>query len=357
MPGDAIDLGFHASRKLLTYVGDMKAISQFVEPKIELVGGFPVVDAQDKANPPTFNYAIIDLKILNFDPFAPPLLKIFDEQTNQLLETIKFRGTTSLKPLVNLTVPIFLSYDTDPWSNVNKEPKACITRIELHMPILNYVQVAYAKLKGGIFVVPVYWHNVADKSQNWKVFVDPMDVIDLFWRAPPGPDFQCVNSIWAQADIQFRLINTSVPFILASIPTHHLKDPNTSYSVNCLPIPNWTTNYSSPKGVDIYAIYKLKVFNDSSADGCGRCWPQGHILIRAGDPNHLDPGFTSKSNSPGHRAELVAHEFGHYLGELEHRNDLYDNLMHGQLAGPKLLQYQIDQTRDYIKSRGYNEKK
>jgi hypothetical protein len=354
MPGKARDLSYNATKKMLTYVGIMKSKWDLVEPKIETVGGFPFIDAQDKANPPTFKYAIIELKILNFDLNSPPLLKIFDEQTNQLLETIKFVASPTSNQLLNLKVPIFLSHDTDPWSNVDKEPKACITRIELHMPVLNYVQVVYAKLKEGIFVVPVYWHNVADKSKNWKAFVDNMDVIDLFWRAPPGADFYCVNSIWAQAGIQFRLVNTSVPFILASIPTHYLQAPDTSHASDC--DPTWTPDLSSPKGVDIYAIYDLKADNDPDADGCGNCWANGHILIRAGDPKQSDPGFTDKLMTIEGRAILVAHEFGHYLGILGHQDNVYDNLMNRQLSGAVLEKFQIDQTRQQIKCRRYNEK-
>ena len=57
------------------------------------------------------------------------------------------------------------------------------------------------------------------------------------------------------------------------------------------------------------------------------------------------------------RATQVAHEFGHYLGVLSHKDTLSDNLMHKDLVGANLLQSQKDQTRDRIKNRGYNEKK
>ena len=161
----------------------------------------------------------------------------------------------------------------------------------------------------------------------------------------------------AQANIQFRLINTSVPFILYSIPTHRLQDPDKSYSFDCVPNPDWTLDYRSTKGVDIYAVYKLSCNNDPNADGCGGCFAQGHILIRAGNPNQQDPGFTDKFNTPNSRALLVAHELGHYLGIPGHRDDLCDNLMTKGLNGPNLVQEQINQTRNFIKSHGYNENK
>jgi hypothetical protein len=341
----------------------LKAIADLTTPKIGKVGGIPAANAKDKTNPPAFKYAVIELEILDYDKNAPPIIKVFDEQTNQPLDTVEFRPLRfpCEAPIPKLIVPIFLAYDSDPWKNTDKEPAERITRIELHMPVLNHVETAYAKLNKGIFVVPVFWHNVAESSRNGEVYVDNQDVVDLFWKQPkeydsaiPAPD---VNSIWGQAGVQFRLLNTSVPFHLASIPTQVVESPDKSSASDCLV--GWTKNLSDKEGVDIYAVYKL-TSGGADVHGIGNCFAQGHILLKAGNPNFSNPGSPTDPTT-------VAHEFGHYLGGLCHVDQAYcqqqhnadpgNNLMTLFLSGWKLEPSQIAQVRQQIKYKGYNEKK
>jgi hypothetical protein len=342
------------------YIKDkcLRAVSSLNIPMITKLGGISANNAKNKNNPPTFSFAVIEIEIQDFDLDVPPEIKIYDETTNQLIDNITFypRGPCLWKR-ITARMPIFLAYDTNPWNNVNQEPDSRISRIELHMPLLNHVETVYAKLKEGIFVVPVVWHNIAESSTNGAVYVDNQDVIDLFWTPPTikgyvqGAIVTDVNTIWAQAGIQFRLINTNVPFSKSSIPTHIVYPPDKSSVMGNSGILGWKANFNSPDGVDIYAIYKVKYSEDFW--GIGNCFGQGHVLIKADNPKFLDPGFSD--NSAAARAALVAHEFGHYLGGLGHEATVYNNLMYGGLGDWKLEQYQIDQVRKEIKKRGYNE--
>jgi hypothetical protein len=339
----------------------IRPVSSLSIPTITKLGDVSANNAKDKDNPPIFSFAVIEIEIQDFDLDVPPEIKIFDETTNQLIDSLTFKHTWGpcLWEKIPLRIPIFLAYDTNPWNNVNQEPDSRISRIELHMPLLNHVETVYAKLKEGIFVVPVFWHNIAESGTNGAVYVDNQDVFDLFWTAPTikgyvqGAIATDVNTIWAQADIQFRLINTNVPFSKNSIPTHIAYPPDKSSAIGSYCGVEWKTNFNSPGAVDIYAVYNLK--NSACAWGIGNCWAQGFVLIKADNPKFLDPGFSGSSASL--QAELVAHEFGHYLGGLGHEATVYNNLMYGGLGDWKLEQYQIDQVRNTIKKRGYNEKK
>ena len=328
-------------------------------PKIGTLSGIPAVKAKDVNNPPVFKHAIIELELLDFNKNVPAEVRIFDNTTGQLIDNIKFKPL--LSPCVSnetLPVPIFLAYDRKPWTKSNTEPLSPITRIEVYMPTLGQSETAYAKLKDGTFVVPVVWHDIAEFENGGQVYVDKDYVKDLFWSIPSG-NYEDVNSIWAQAGIQIRLISLNIPFHLNSIPTHLVKSPDKSNASNCLP--GWQKSFSDTEGVDLYAVYRLS-FLGGDAHGVGNCFGQGHIFIKAGNPNGLNPGFTDKLTGPGGRAWLVAHEFGHYLGYLNHEDTIWNNLMSSGADGWKLEQYQIDLARDRLKKNvvqhgGYNEKK
>lgn len=334
----------------------LKPTSDLVNPTIGTVAGGKAKDAKNPSNPLTSPYAIIELEIINYDRNAPPIIKIFDEKSNQLSDMVTFAPlTTTIEPPINLKVPLCLVYDKTPFDNPNKEPEARISRIELHMPALNYSESAYVKLydvkhKWGIFVVPVYWHNVAESGNN--SYVNNQHVIDLFWTPPTGKHYNDVNSIWTQAGIQFRLLNTSVPFRLVDIPTHVLEPPHKSYAEDCLK-PKWMKNLDHPEAADIFTVYDL-IDNTASVHGIGNCRNYGYILIRANDPNLSNPGFTDKYYTPEGRACLIAHEFGHFLGYLPHETSHFDNLMLPGANGSKLKDYQVKLVRDRLKKYGYH---
>lgn len=337
-----------------------KPISDLVNPTIGTVAGGKAKDAKNPSKPLTSPYAIIELEIINYDKNVPPIIKIFDDKSNKLSETVTFAPlTTTIEQPINLKVPLCLAYDKTPFDNPNKEPEARISRIELHMPALDYSESVYVKLyddkhKWGIFVVPVYWHNVAESGKN--SYVNNQHVIDLFWTPPTGY-YNDVNSIWAQAGIQFRLLNTSVPFRLVDIPTHVSEPPHKSYAEDCLK-PKWMKNLDYPEAgypeaVHIFTVYKL-IDSKAPADGIGNCRHCGYILIRADDPNLPKPGFTDKKKSPKGRACLVAHEFGHFLGYLPHEESSYGNLMNPAASDPKLKDSQAKLARDRLKKDGYH---
>ncbi len=332
----------------------IKTEGAIVSPKLGNIGGKPAAASKLAAN--TFNYAIVEAEILDFDPVFPPEIRIFDDTQGtavQPLETIEFAPYTKTPcpPLKTLRVPLFLAYDPDPWSRAKKEPEARITRIELHHGTLSQPFTAYAKLKEGIFVVPVYWHNVAEAGG--KSYVNPLHVMELFWTAPTGLHHNDVNSIWAQADVQFRLVNTSIPFHVSSIPTHVIDSSEHSSASKCQV--GWNQNYNNNKGVDLYTIYDL---SNGNPTGIGNCRAQRYVLIKAHNPNtSAVSGLTDPLWNAEGRAILVAHEFGHYLAALPHKNT-WNNLMHSMLGEWVLDQSQIDLARQRIKDFGtYNESK
>jgi len=335
----------------------LKRIADLIKPVVGSVGGVPATKAKIKATPPTYEYAVIDLEILNFDLNAPPLIKIFDEKKPNLeIDRVEFQPLTTqaVAPFPKLNVPIFLAYDHNPWQRTECEPETRITRIEVHMPLLDHVETVYAQLQEGTFVVPVFWHNIAESTKNGMVYVNNIDTINLFWKAPKKiMPYDTINSIWVQGKIQFRLMNTRVPFHPASIPTHIVDPPNEkSIATDC--DLGWKQNFSSPIGIDIYAVYDLNSKLVPHAPGCGpvgigNCFKEGFVLIKA------DSDYANVWYQEG-RAQLLAHEFGHYLGALPHHPDP-DNLMH-KSCGWKLEQNQIDDARWRLKyqRKGYNEK-
>ncbi len=330
----------------------IKPINDIKKPIIVKVGQFLAAIAKSKSNPPVSDYAIVELEILNYDKNFPPVIKIFDEQTNQQIDSITFRSLPyPCEPVIStpLKVPIFLSYDKTPWKRPDQEPQSRITRIELPMKIINQVDIVYIQLKKGVFVVPVVWHNVTTSSNKGISYVNNNHIKDMFWTAPTGMNFNDINSIWAQADIQFRLLSLNVPFRLSNISTHVL---NKSSANNCTI--GWNANISDKNGVDIYGVYDLK-FQGSNVSGVGNCFNEGRILIDAGQ-NSL---FTSKNTQAGGRAALVAHEFGHYLGSLPHNLTDPDNLMQNS-PGWKISSSQRQLVRKRLKEKimqvqGYNE--
>ncbi len=125
--------------------------------------------------------------------------------------------------------------------------------------------------------------------------------------------------------------------------------PQKSRVVGCSK--GWTADYNSKSAVDIYGIYTLSG-GGRDADGIGNCRAEGYVLIRAlNDPATQEPGFSSPLGNKAGRANLVAHEFGHFLASLPHKNDSL-NLMHSMLGSAILEPAQIDLVRQRIKNFG-----
>ena len=350
--GSAFDQPRHFSQpELITFEG--RCIKTPEAPKLGKIGNEPAVASKNDAK--TFNYAIVEVEIVDFDPANPVEIRIYDDThttSNQPLETVKFHPhkKAPCPPLKTLRVPVFLAHDPDPWSRVDKEPEERTTRIEVHHAALEQSLTAYAKLVKGTFVVPVYWHNTADAGD--RSYVDPLHVMELFWTAPTGLHHNDLNSIWAEANVQFRLLNTGIPFHVGSIPAHIIKPPEHSPASSLCQV-GWSQNYNSTKGVDVYTVYNL---SGGDPAGIGNCRAEGFVLLKAHNPNSQpDAGFTDPMWNAEARAVLVAHEFGHYLAALPHK-DISNNLMHSMLGGWDLDQSQIGLARQRIKDFGnFNE--
>jgi len=341
----------------------VRSIASLTKPNIVTVAGFAAAQAKDKLNPPTTPFVIANLEIQNYEPNAPPIIKVFDEQSSKLLSTTKFTPILDIvEPPINLKIPLCLVYDKTPFDNPNKEPEARISRIELHMPVLNYIETTYVKLfdkqrNWGIFVVPVYWHNITEKGK--PLYMNNKDVIDLFWTRPASlTDYKDVNTIWAQAGFQFHLLNTSVPFNYRAIPNHVLDTPHKS-EVHSSGPPPWLYQYTDVKAVDVFTVYRITAFSDPYAEGWGGGYGQGSVYLKAGYPYSKNPGLSGLNSQIYGKAMLVAHEFGHYLGHPGHSSGPYDNLMlKGGGGGPKLEESQIQMIRIHVKGlQSFNEKK
>lgn len=329
-------------------------MSEIEEPFIGTVG--ELAKATSKQNAPVFNHAILALEIMDFNAKVPPQIKVFDE--NVPLEPIyvisfsPFSGSTTLQ---TVKVEIFLAYDSTPWLRTNNKPEERTTRIEVHMPILNPenpIETVYAKFKEGIYVVPVTWHNVKepgdyfnykDNNKAFKLFCVPPTVSNLGYPQNASD----VNSFFAQANIQFRLVDQegsglNRPWAWSEIQTHIVNPPDKSAasSGNCQV--KWNPNYNSSKAVDIYVINNF----EGLTGGFGGCFPKGQIYLVKG----------------GESSQLVAHELGHYLGsgmEINHHypswhtkkgQELpFDNIMNGNAAGFQFEQWQIDKFQERIK--------
>jgi hypothetical protein len=337
----------------------IKNIDNIAKPLIVSIGEYSTIEIKNKTNIPSFEYALVELEIQDYDNNIPPIIKLFDEETNTLIETIEFDANTQYyENPINLKVPIFLSYDNTPWSNPNQEPNSKVTRIELHLDVIDHIDTAYASLAEGVYVVPVYWHNIAESQNNGAVYVDTLDIYEIFFTPPNGNNWESINTIWGQAKIQFRLMNTGIPFKIKSIPTHILYSPEKSY-INHWDL-GWKGQFSSNEGVDIFAVYDIDSYNDTNVIGIGNTFSKGWIAIKAGNPNHYNAGFTDKQRNSYAQAQLVAHEFGHYLGSLPHVSD-FNNLMTSDAGGYELNEGQIELVRQRLNVRivqnsGYNEK-
>jgi hypothetical protein len=331
----------------------VRATAQMVPPKVTSFGGAPPSAYVQGA--PSSKFAILGLEVTDFDPAMPPEIWIFDDTDGPAAapkEKIIFAAATAAPcpALTKLTVPVFQAYDEKPFQRPDKEPRATLTRVEVHHPkLLIQPTVAFSRMEKGVFVVPVYWHNIAEEAVG-KAHVDPKQVMELFWSIPKDPVYGSaddVNSIWSQAKIQFRLMNDAIPFRLSDIPTHVVPAPQKSRVDHCKK--GWTADYNNKAAVDIYGLYALG--GNSDPEGIGNCRAEGYVLIRADDPATLRPGFSSPVNNAAGRAILVAHEFGHFLASLPHKDDSL-NLMHSMLGSATLEPAQGDLARQRIKNFG-----
>jgi hypothetical protein len=331
----------------------IRTTAQMVPPKITMFGGAPPSTSAQSA--PSSKFAILGLEITDFDPAIPPEIRVFDDTEGPAAEPkekIAFTAVTAAPcpPVSNLTVPVFQAYDETPFQRPGNEPRATLTRVEVHHPKLTQPIITFFRMEKGVFVVPVYWHDIAEAAVG-KAYVDPKQVMELFWTIPRDPVYGAaddVNSIWSQANVQFRLTNNGIPFRLSNIPTHIVPAPQKSRVVGCSK--GWTADYNSKAAVDIYGIYTLSG-GGGDADGIGNCRAEGYVLIRANDPATQEPGFSSPLGNKAGRANLVAHEFGHFLASLPHKNDSL-NLMHSMLGSAILEPAQIDLVRQRIKNFG-----
>ncbi len=214
------------------------------------------------------------------------------------------------------------------------------------------IEVVYAKLKKGVYVVPIVWHNVVESTAaphsllaNEKFFkffcVAPSGSLDLPQGAPD------VNSLWAQAGIQFRLVDMNGtgldrPWQLVSVPTHVVYPPDKSTYDTLQAKTGWGQNYNSSAAVDIYAVNKI----DNLTGGWGGSFASGRVFVIAGNET----------------ASLMAHELGHYLGSGMGVNHTYpqgqpkagqplplDNVMSDSADGYQFEAWQITSFRDRIK--------
>jgi hypothetical protein len=350
----------------------IKHVKDLIPSTLLKVGDQPASKAMDKSNPPIFQFAVINLEIDKFDPNFPPVIETFDEKTGFRLDSISF------KPLIHpcehpvkQSVPIYLAYDPTPWMNAGQEPVSRTTRIVVRNPALKKSQTYYARLHhpslGGVYVVPVAWHNLAESKYGGKSNVDNQDVIRMFWSAPEmkqyvqGAIVTDENTIWAQAGVQFRLINTAMPAIPVDIPTHILNAPDEAKAKGCQLF--WANSLSNKTAVDIYTLHDLQDMGGNKIAGLGNCLADGFILIE-------EPSAGSSVN-----LVVVAHEFGHYLAQMCHvdvgtcgsnygipTGQQMNNLMHSMSADWELKPKQVQEIRSRIKlnikrDQGYNHQK
>ena len=157
-------------------------------------------------------------------------------------------------------------------------------------------------------------------------------------------------------------VNTGVPFNLGDIPTHILNLPDKAEAKGCQIM--WQNTLSNKKGVDIYAFDNLMDAGGIKRAGIGNCLSDGYVLIEA----PAKPGGALNTI-------VVAHEFGHYLGQMCHvdqgncgsnyniqTHEMMDNLMHSMSADWELKDLQVKEIRQRLKAniqrdKGYNEGK
>jgi len=317
--------------------------------------------AKTTGTAPTVSFSVIQLELDGFDRDGPPKVTVLDNVTDEVIFETGFKAIESTvnQTPSKMSFPIQLAYDTDPWSNPGKEPKAILSRIEISNA--HGTQTFYVKLKAGIFVVPILWHNVLEPGDQ-----NPMDTIkagvwldaafDLFMTAPQNPDYSNqiywdtstasdVNTIWGRAGIQFHLINATLPYGVGQIENIVYPKKGESSSADILCNVGWSpaTKFNSPDAVDIYCVGSLVDSSGTSIAGVGNCFSNGSVYIR-------DGAFSGRSSS-GARAALVAHEFGHFLGGLTHLASA-DRLMHKDALGWELTSSEISKVRQVIKNRG-----
>ena len=180
----------------------IRTTAQMIPPKIAKLGGAP--PSADAQSAPSSKFAILGLEITDFDPAMPPEIRVFDDTDGPAAapkEKIVFAAATDVPcpAVTNLTVPVFQAYDETPFQRPDKEPRATLTRVEVHHAKLTQPAVAFSRMEKGVFVVPVYWHNVVEAAVG-KAYVDPRQVMELFWTIPKDPVYGSaddVNSIWS----------------------------------------------------------------------------------------------------------------------------------------------------------------
>lgn len=354
----------------------VKEKSQIVMPSIKTINGEKV--SKDLNKPLETAFGVVELEITNFDKNFPPVIKIYDAKSDELLDSIHFNPLIypCENPIPFQKVPVYLAYDKTPWLNADGLPVSRVTRIELHMPVLQKSEKVYAKLHhskyGGVYVVPIAWHNMTKASYGGKTKVDNKKVFDLFWTAPTMKNYvptivSDVNTILAQAGLQAKLVDTGIPFAEQDIPTIVLKGTETpDASTNCLL--GWKKMPGHKEAVDFYIIDGFT--NNPSVAGIGNCRVDGMVLIREDDYDN---------------STLIAHELAtHYLATLCHPDklivngndigkacrqkynisdaDLLNNLTSTQLSGWQLNDTQCKDIRNQLKNtvltyKGYHHEK
>lgn len=193
------------------------------------------------------------------------------------------------------------------------------------------------KIKPGVFVVPVLYHDIlaSGDTDYFGALLRMVRVLNVFWTEPSASNSNNgdINSIWHQADIQLQLVGWDWQ-LLDPGETSALTSTATC-SFGWLP----RNRYNSTTAVDLYSVSSL----DGGIAGYGTCRAQGFVVVEAGK--------LTRSTVPHPQAEsqLVAHEFGHYLGGLPHVSLPADNLMADTGPwGPSLTATQVQSARQYV---------
>lgn len=165
------------------------------------------------------------------------------------------------------------------------------------------VSSGYLTLQAGIFVVPVFYHDVGPAGEDyWATLFRFFIIRDIFWGAPSTyyNGYQ-LNSIWQQAGVQFHLVGMARHDLATGVASNG-DTSDCSFDWD----PPDASTYNVDNAVDLYRVNTID--GASGTYGMGffsHCGMRGHLAI-----TDLFPGPTEW---------LIGHEFGHYLAALPHQ--------------------------------------
>jgi len=156
------------------------------------------------------------------------------------------------------------------------------------------VATAYVTLQAGVYVVPVYYTDIATTYNQTALAARYLAVTNAFWTVPTTCiENGDVNSIWHQADVQFHLVGNN----------SFLESSSNVVTATCTRSFPWHTVTTA---VDLYGVETID--GVTTILGYGACRTSGFVAVASPQLNQM-PALLGKS-------ELIAHEFGHYLGNL-----------------------------------------